>query len=108
MESIQNKVSSPIDTTESRAESVERAQVRKQLERRRKFWGDVFAYVVINTLLVVIWATTNNDASFWPGWVMAGWGALLLLDAWNAFFRRPISEADVEAALHRLRSDRPD
>jgi len=40
---------------------------------------------------------------FWPGWVLAGWGVLLLLDAWNVLYRRPITEEDLDRELRRLR-----
>jgi hypothetical protein len=32
-----------------------------------------------------------------------GWGVALLLGAWDAFYRRPITEADVDEELHRHR-----
>ena len=46
------------------------------------------------------WAATGFGY-FWPGWVLGAWGVFLLLDAWNAFFRRPLTDADVEEELHR-------
>jgi len=77
-------------------------QARRRVERRRKFFGDLVAYVVINTFLIGIWAT-SGFGYFWPGWVLTGWGVLLLVDAWNVFYRRPVTEADVEEELHRRR-----
>jgi hypothetical protein len=32
---------------------------------------------------------------FWPAWVLAGWGVLLVLDAWNVFYRRPVTPTDI-------------
>jgi 2TM domain len=80
----------------------DRQEARHRLERRRKFWADLVAYLVINAFIIVIWALSDHD-SFWPGWVLGGWGALLLLDAWNAFFRAPITEADIDRELDRRR-----
>ena len=40
---------------------------------------------------------------FWPGWVLAGWGVLLLLDAWNAQYPRPITDEDLDRELRSLR-----
>ena len=73
-------------------------QARKRLERKRKFWGDLVSYVVINLFLVGIWLVTGRGY-FWPGWVMAGWGLLLLLDGWNTFLRHPITDEDIEREL---------
>ena len=82
--------------------STEYASARKRLERKRKFQGDVVAYVVVNAFLIGIWAV-GGSGYFWPGWVLAGWGVLLVLDAWNVYFRRPITEADVEKELRSRR-----
>ncbi len=82
--------------------SLEYEQARRRVERRRKFQADVVAYVVINAFLIVVWAATGLGY-FWPGWVLGGWGALLLLDAWNTFYRRPVTDAEVEEELRRGR-----
>ena len=78
------------------------ASARKRVERKRKFVGDVVAYVVVNAFLIGIWAV-SGFGYFWPGWVLAGWGVLLLLDAWNVYFRRPITDADIERELRKGR-----
>ncbi len=77
-------------------------QARQRLEKQRKFRGDVVAYVVINAFLIVVWAMAGFGY-FWPGWVLGGWGVLLVLDGWNAFYRRPVTETDVEEELRRRR-----
>jgi hypothetical protein len=77
-----------------------RAEARKRVEARREFGSHVVVYVVINAFLIAIWAFTGAGY-FWPVWVLAGWGAGLVLHAWDTFVRRPISEADVEAELRR-------
>jgi 2TM domain len=48
------------------------------------------AYVLINLALIAAWAVTGFGY-FWPGWVLGFWGVFLLLDAWNAYYRRPVS-----------------
>jgi 2TM domain len=82
--------------------SSEREQARKRVEKKRKVWGDIAAYVVINASLIAAWAATGAGY-FWPGWVLAGWGMLLMLDVWNVFFRRPITDADVDAEMRQSR-----
>jgi 2TM domain len=58
----------------------------------------VVAYIVINAFLIGIWAF-DGGGSFWPGWVLAGWGVMLVLDAWNVHFRRPVSESDIDREM---------
>jgi hypothetical protein len=84
------------------AETSEYVQARKRVEQKRKFRGDLVAYVVINAFLIGVWVATGLGY-FWPGWVLAGWGVVLVLDAWNAFFRHPVTTADIEDELRRGR-----
>jgi fatty acid desaturase len=74
----------------------------KRVERKRKFRGDVVAYVVVNLFLVGIWAFTGAGY-FWPGWVLAGWGVGLVLDAWNVYYRPTITEEDVQREMRNGR-----
>jgi hypothetical protein len=80
-----------------------RERIRKRLQDRRDFGSHLVAYVVINTFLVLMWALTGAGY-FWPAWVIAGWGAGLVLHAWDTFLRRPVTEADIDAELRRHRS----
>ena len=87
-----------IDITEH--DLTDREQARKRVEKKHKFRGDVVAYVVVNVLLVGVWAVTGAGY-FWPGWVLAGWSVLLLLDASNVYFRRPITEQEIDEEIRR-------
>lgn len=75
-------------------------RARARATKKRKFRSDVMAYVVINAFLVVAWAVTGFGY-FWPGWILGAWGAFLLLDAWEVFYRRDVTEEDIQRELHR-------
>lgn len=76
-------------------------QARTRAIRKRKFRGDVVAYAVINAFLVGIWAVTGLGY-FWPGWVLAGWGVLLVLDGWDTYFRHDVTEDDIQREMRKL------
>lgn len=82
--------------------TAERERARQRVERKRKLHGDFLAYIVINSFLIVAWAVTGFGY-FWPGWVLGGWGVLLVLDAWNTYYGRPVTDEDIEQELHRGR-----
>jgi hypothetical protein len=96
-----------IDCRDVTAESdqIARRQARGRVEEKRNEQRAVIAYALFNALLVVnvflvgIWAATGSGY-FWPGWVLAGWGAVMLLGFWR-YWRRPITEADVDDELRR-------
>ena len=72
----------------------------KRLKAKREFWGHVVAYVLVNGLLVVIWAVTSDSGHFWPMWSMLGWGIGLGFHAWDTF-QKPISEEAIRKEMEK-------
>jgi hypothetical protein len=81
-------------------ESDEWTLARKRVNDRRDFGSHVVVYVVVNAALVLVWALTGAGY-FWPAWVLGLWAIGLVLHAWEAFVRRPVTDSDVEAELQR-------
>jgi hypothetical protein len=79
-----------------------RIAARKRVEKRRGLQGALIAYVVVNAGLVAIWALAGGGY-FWPGWVMGLWGIGMILGTWD-YMRKPVTEADVDAEMHKMRS----
>lgn len=77
-----------------------RLQARKRLEKKRDFAAHVMAYVVVNGALVLIWALSGGGY-FWPAWVIGLWGVGLIMNAWDVFWRRGITEADIDREVMR-------
>ncbi len=78
----------------------EREVARRRVQNRRDFTSHLVAYVVINAFLVGVW-TVTGAGYFWPVWIIGGWGVGLVLHAWDAFLRRPVTDADIDAELAR-------
>ena len=78
-----------------------REQAKKRLQKRSDLGAHVVAYVLINAMLVGVWAI-SGAGYFWPAWVMLGWGVGLALNVWDVFFRRPITEADIDREVKRM------
>lgn len=75
-------------------------RARQRVQRKRKLHGDFAAYLVVNSILIVTWAALGFGY-FWPGWVLGCWGALLLLDTWHVYFRRPITDEEIAREMRR-------
>ena len=71
----------------------------KRLKAKRDFVNHVVVYVVVNAVLVGIWATTGGGY-FWPVWPLLGWGIGVVLNAWTVF-QRPITEIDIQREMQR-------
>jgi hypothetical protein len=79
-----------------------REQALERLKKRRDFVAHALTYVLVNAAVWVIWAATGAGYA-WPAWLTGAWGIGLALNAWDAYGRRPITEADVRREIDRLR-----
>lgn len=75
----------------------------RQVKKRRDFTSHVAVYLIVNVMLVLVWYLATPRSYFWPVWVMAGWGIGLAINAWDVYFRKPITEADIAKEMERLR-----
>ena len=55
-----------------------RKQAVASLHRKRGFKQTLFAYLVVNALLIGIWAV-SGAGYFWPAWVIVWWGFALAI-----------------------------
>jgi hypothetical protein len=78
-----------------------REQAIAQLKKKRDFRTHIFIYVLVNAMLVVIWAVTGADF-FWPIFPIVGWGIGVAANAWDVYGRKPISEDEIRRETERL------
>ena len=71
-----------------------------RLEAKREFRTHIAVYVVVNAMLVAIWAL-SGQGYFWPVWPMLGWGIGLVLHGWKVFYEKPISEEEIRREMDR-------
>lgn len=71
-----------------------------RLKNKRDFRMHLGTYVIINLMLIGIWAIGGQGA-FWPIWVLLGWGVGLGFHAWWVFFAKPFTEEEIERERHR-------
>jgi hypothetical protein len=72
----------------------------ERLKNRRAFGQHLVSYIVVNGLLIGIWAATGAGY-FWPAWVLGIWGIGLVMHAWTAFLQKPITEEDIQREIRR-------
>jgi uncharacterized ion transporter superfamily protein YfcC len=72
----------------------------KRAKAKKDFRNHVAVYVIVNALLIVIWAV-SGQGYFWPMWPLLGWGIGLVLNGWTAYYERPVSEDDIRREMER-------
>jgi 2TM domain len=77
-----------------------------RLKKKRDFGTHIVVYVIVNAMLVAIWAITGGGF-FWPIFPILGWGIGVAANAWDVYGRKPITEDEVQRETERLRSERP-
>ena len=73
----------------------------KRLKAKRDFKTHVATYLIVNTMLVAIWAVATGGGYFWPIWPILGWGIGLVLDGWRVYFQQPITEDEIRREMER-------
>jgi hypothetical protein len=94
---------SVVTETERSEDSQLREQAVERLKKRQDFRAHLLVYAMVNALLWTIWALTMYGGFAWPAIVSGGWGIGLVMNAWEVYGRKPISEAEVRAEIERLR-----
>lgn len=55
---------------------------RSHVKKLRRFYTDILIYAVVNLGLILIWAISGGG-TFWPIWVIVGWGIGLGVHAFS-------------------------
>jgi hypothetical protein len=79
-----------------------RAMALRRLRKQSDFRVHLLIYLVVNGLLVLVWAWTGAPV-FWPIFPIVGWGIGVAANAWDAYGRKPITEDRVQREIRRLR-----
>ncbi len=78
-----------------------RAAAIRQLKKRSEFKAHLFAYVVVNGFLVLLWAVTGAGY-FWPIFPILGWGIGVTFNAWDVYWRAVPTEEQIRREMDRL------
>jgi protein-S-isoprenylcysteine O-methyltransferase Ste14 len=112
----------PVDTLVSAAADTKvRDLAIKEIERKRRFLTRAVIGGALIVMLVVIWAVSEyHNAGGWPTdgfsqsssiphvwniWIIypvLSIGLILAVDAWFTYFRKPISEREIQREIDRL------
>ena len=79
-----------------------RERALERLRTKRDLLAHFVMYLMVNALLVAIWATVGGRGFFWPMFPLAGWGIGLVFQAWAIYAGEP-TEDQIRREMDRLR-----
>ena len=81
-------------------------EAKRRVEARRGFYGHLVAYVVVNTILVCIWAFVGGRGYPWFAWVLGFWGLGLFLNFMDVFvWKRKSARSAIEKEAEKIRKE---
>ncbi|MFC2123007.1 2TM domain-containing protein [Bacteroidota bacterium] len=81
-------------------------QARKRVEEKKGFFTHLAAYIIVNTMLVLIWAFPAGGGYPWFIWCLGGWGIGLLFHFLGVFVfskRTGWEKREIEKEAEKLR-----
>ena len=77
----------------------------RRLKKRRDFKAHAFVYVILNAVIWGIWTVISLSSHSWWPWplfVTLGWGIALVMNAWDVYVRKPITEDELQREIAHL------
>ena len=84
-------------------------EAKKRVEEKRGFFTHLAVYVVINLLLIIIWAFASGGGFPWFVFPLGGWGIGILFHFLGVFvFSRPggWEQREIEKEVEKLKRSR--
>jgi len=56
-------------------------EIRRRVKVLKQFYMDVFTFVLVNAIIVLIWLVFDQTGTFWPKYLIVIWGIILIYRA---------------------------
>jgi hypothetical protein len=70
----------------------------RRLRAKRDFKMHLGAYLIVNAMLVAVWAL-SGQTGFWPIWLILFWGVAVAFHGWSTYFGQPFSEGEIRREI---------
>jgi hypothetical protein len=81
-------------------------QAKKRVEEKKEFFVHFAVYIIVNIMLVLIWAFAAGRGYPWFLWPLGGWGIGILFHFLEVFvFGRKSDKAAIEKESEKIRRE---
>jgi 2TM domain len=84
-----------------------REQALRRFTKRRELKTHAVVFTLVNLTVWGMWvaiAATSDSWWPWPVFLTLFWGIGLVMNAWDVYFRKPITEQELKREIDRLES----
>jgi len=86
------------------------AQARKRVEEKKGFFAHLTVYVLVNTMMVLVWVFLARSSHPWFVWTLSGWGVGLVLHYLSVFVfsrRGGWENRELAREIDRIKREQP-
>ncbi|HSK59115.1 MAG TPA: 2TM domain-containing protein [Actinomycetospora sp.] len=103
MDTDDQRTDAPDDRAPVTPEEELRRRAVASLRKRADFRTHVLVYLLVNGVLVALWAVLGTTSFFWPIFPILAWGVGLAANAWDVYRPDPVTEDRIQREIRRLR-----
>jgi len=82
-------------------------EAKKRVEAKRKFYRHLVTYVLVNTILVLVWAFPAGRGYPWFWWPIGGWGVAIIINYIEVFvWPKGGDRAAIEKEAEKMKRER--
>jgi len=82
-------------------------EAKKRVESKRGFYKHLIIYIIVNAVLVIIWAFPGGRGYPWFWWVIGGWGIGVLFNFIEVFiWPKGRDRAAIEKEAEKIKRER--
>ena len=82
-------------------------EASKRIKEKKRFYGGLVTYLIVNAVLIVIWALSDRGY-MWFLWPLGIWGAFVLGDFLRIFvFREKSDHEAIEKEVEKIKKGKP-
>jgi hypothetical protein len=81
-------------------------QAKKRVEAKKGFYGNLGAWIIVNVVLIIIWAITDSGGYMWFLWPLCIWGFFVLVNFVQVFILPGRGDKEsIEREAERIKRD---
>ena len=81
-------------------------EAKLRVKAKKDFYGHLTAWLIVNIILIIVWALTDHGGHLWFLWPLCIWGIFVLLHGLRVFvFERKSDKTAIEKEAERIKRE---